>query len=462
MGKMDNLVENITSKGVTQEAFEAVLKTQPEWLKEHKRNAWETFNNLSDDTGRREKFRDVIDSLEIENKSFKNELSAPAGIEEFRSHWGDLDGCFTINGKDNFLNEELVKKGVLLKSLKAALSENEALVKPYLTKSNLTSRDSRFTALAEALWTDGIFVYVPKDVDVALPLHLLKWTDKGGHQSYYKTLVIVETGSKLLLIDEYSSENTDDFFMVDGINEIHVKDSAKVTYLHLQNFDYNGFNFSLQKAVLGKDADLRLLSVSIGAQFSYENIRANMDQPGANAELLGLVIGDEEQVFQHETLQYHPQPSCVSDLHFEVMLKDKAESAHNGFVQIEKLAQKSDARQLIKNLLLSRKAKAEAIPNLEILADDVKCAHGVSLGPVNFEELFYLMSRGFNQEQAENFIIEGNIERVISKIENIEIEDDDDDVPDTEENDGFFHEADTLPNRVRDFVLNILEKRGSK
>ncbi len=455
---MDNLVDNKLTKGVSQETFEAVLKNQPEWLKEHKRNAWETFNNLSDDKGRREKFRDVIDSLEIENKTFKNELTFPADINEFRSHWGELDGGFTFNGKDNFLNEELAKKGVLLKSLKAALTENEELVKPYLTKSNLTSRDSRFTALAEALWEDGIFVYVPKDVDAALPIHLLKWTGKGGHQSYYKTLVIVETGSKLLLIDEYSSDNTDDFFMVDGINEIHVKESALVTCLHLQNFDYNGFNFSLQKAVVGKNAELRLLSVSMGAQFSYENIRTNMEQPGSNAELLGLVIGDDEQVFQHETLQYHPQPSCVSDLHFEVMLKGKSESAHNGFVQIEKLAQKSDARQLIKNLLLSRKAKAEAIPNLEILADDVKCAHGVSLGPVSSEELFYLMSRGFNQEQAENFIIEGNIERVISKIQKNEEEDDDEEQIET---DGFA-EPDTLASRIRDFVLKNLEKRGKK
>jgi len=264
------------------------------------------------------------------------------------------------------------------------------------------------------------------------------------------------------LIDELSSAGTDDFFMVNGINEIHVKDNAKVTYLHLQNFDYNAFNFSLQKAVLGKDAELRLLSVSMGSQFSYENIRANMDKPGANAELLGLVIGDDEQVFQHETLQYHPQPSASSDLHFEVMLKGKSESSHNGFVQIEKLAQKSDARQLIKNLLLSRKAKAEAIPNLEILADDVKCAHGVSLGPVSFEELFYLMSRGFNKEEAENFIIEGNIERVISKIEKIELTDDEDDSEDAEISEEFEGSSDSLGARVRDFVLNNLEKRGSK
>ena len=184
-----------------------------------------------------------------------------------------------------------------------------------------------------------------------------------------------------------------------------------------------------------------------------------MEQSGSFAELLGLVVADDEQVFQHETLQYHPEPAAVSDLHFEVMLKGKAESAHNGFVHIEKKAQQSDAKQLIKNLLLSRKAKAESIPNLEILADDVKCAHGVSLGPVSPEELFYLESRGFDKEQAENFIIEGNIERVINKLEaNIEEQDNDDEIVSEEE---FFEEKINLAHRVRDFVLKNL-KSGVK
>lgn len=434
---MEKLVENKLINGVSPEAFETSLKEVPEWLWQLKKYSWETFNNLSENN-KREKFRDVIESLEIENKELVNEFKVPSNYDEFKNYWGNLDASFSFGGISQ-LSGELSKKGVILKSLKSALFENEDLVKPYLVKSNLTSRDSRFTALAEAMWTDGVFLYVPKDVEVSLPVHLLKWTDKGNTQNYYKTLVIADVGSKLLLIDEYDSENTDDFFMVDGINEIHVKDSASVRYLHLQNFDYNAFNFSLQRTVVGKDATLKLLSVSIGSQFSYENIRSYMEQPGGKAQLLGLVIGDDEQVFQHETLQYHPRPSATSNLHFEVMLKGKSESAHNGFVQIEKPAPLSDSHQLIRNLLLSRNAKAEAIPNLEILADDVKCSHGVSLGPVNPEELFYLMSRGFDQEQAENLIIEGTVENVIHKIEDEELEE-----------------------KIRDFVLKNLQKRGSK
>ncbi|MBC7475634.1 MAG: Fe-S cluster assembly protein SufD [Candidatus Sericytochromatia bacterium] len=447
-------VENI--RGVSQAAFEIVLKAQPTWLKDYKRSAWDVFNNMTLN-GKREKFSEVIESLEIENKNLINTLSEPVNMEEFRNQWGDLDGCFVSNGS-TFLNEELAKKGVILKSLKLALTENEDLVKQYLTKNNLTAKDSRFTALAEALWTDGVFMYVPKDTEVSLPIHLLKWTDKGNGQNYYKTLIVVEEGSKVLLIDEFNSENTNEFFLVDGVNEIHVKDNANVTYIHLQNLDYNAFNFSLQKAILGKGSELLMLSLSMGAQFSYENIRTYMEKSGSNAEILGLVIGEKEQVFQHETLQYHPSPSAQSNLHFEVMLKDKAESAHNGFVQIEKQAQKTDARQLIRNLLLSRKAKAEAIPNLEILADDVKCAHGVSLGPVNPEELFYLESRGFNPEQSSNFIIEGTIESIMNKLAKKTNDEDDEDV--AEEN--YFDETATLATRVRDYVLDNLAKREVK
>ncbi len=449
-------VENI--KGVSQAAFETVLKDQPTWLKDYKRSAWDVFNNMTLN-GKREKFSEVIESLEIENKNLINTLSEPVNMQEFRNKWGDLDGCFVSNGA-TFLNEELARKGVILKSLKLALTENEDLVKQYLTKNNLTAKDSRFTALAEALWTDGVFMYVPKDTEVSLPIHLLKWTDKGNSQNYYKTLIVVEEGSKVLLIDEFNSENTNDFFLVDGVNEIHVKDNANVTYIHLQNLDYNGFNFSLQKAILGKGSELLMLSLSMGSQFSYENIRTYMEKSGSNAEILGLVIGEKEQVFQHETLQYHPSPSSQSNLHFEVMLKDKAESAHNGFVQIEKQAQKTDARQLIRNLLLSRKAKAEAIPNLEILADDVKCAHGVSLGPVNPEELFYLESRGFNPEQSSNFIIEGTIESIMNKLAKKTNDDYEDEENTTEEN--YFDEIATLATRVRDYVLDNLAKREEK
>lgn len=443
-------VENI--KGISEDAFKALLKQQPEWLKEYKNNAWETFNNLST---KKEKFVDVIDSLEIENKSLVNGLKEPINLD--KEKWGEVSAYFSMNGS-NFLNDELKNKGVILKSLKSALVENEDLVKPYLLKANITSRDSRFTALAEAMWNDGIFLYIPKDLDIELPIHFLKWTDKGGNQNFYKTLVIVEKNSKVTIIDEFSSENTDDFFLVNGVNEIHAKDNSNVTYLHLQNFDYNAFNFSLQKSVIGKDAKLVNLSVSIGSQFSYENIRTYMENEGGHSEILGLVVGENEQVFQHETLQYHPVPNATSNFHFEVMLKDKAESAHNGFVQIEKPAQKTDARQLIRNLLLSRKAKAEAIPNLEILADDVKCAHGVSLGPVNPEELFYLTSRGFTQEEAENFVIEGHIENVLVALAGKMEEEDE--IEETSSIENYFQEEVTLLSRTRDFVLNALANKG--
>jgi len=445
---MNNLLENIN--GISDKTLELVLKNTPEWLKEHKSNAWSIFLAQSNDPLRKEKFKDVIESLEIENRPFTSGFSEKKDLDS--NYWGDLSGSFSLNGKTN-LNEDLAKKGVILKSLKSALVENEALVKPYLLKSNLTAKDSRFTALAEAMWTDGVLLYVPKDTDVSVPIQLLKNVGLGNTQSYYKTLVIVEERSTLTVIDEFVSNKTEDFFLVSGINEIHVKNSANVVYLHLQNYDYNAFNFSLQKAFLEKDAQLKLLSVSLGSQFSYENIKAYMEEAGSNANILGLVVGDNEQVFQHETLQYHPVPDTTSNLHFEVMMKGKAESAHNGFVEIEKTAQKTSAHQLIRNLLLSRKAKAEAIPNLEILANDVKCSHGVSLGPVNFEELFYLMSRGFSKDESQNLVIEGHIQNIVNEFQD-EVFDENDD----ENNDDL--EIETLGTKVRDYILNTLANRG--
>lgn len=443
---------DVLEKGVSEKAFETVLANTPEWLKQTKKNAWETYNNLSSDNKilRREKFRDVIDSLELENIPVKSGFGSADNLDSLRSFWGNLSASVSLNSDKDLVSDEFNKSGVILKSLKKALVENEELVKPYLTTSLLTSKDSRFTALAEAMWEDGVFLYVPKDTALNLPLHVLKFIVEGNTQNYYKNLIVVETGSNVIVIDEYNSK-TEDFFLSNGINDIRVKDNATLVYMHLQNYDYNGFGFALQRTSLGKDATLRSLSLSMGSQFSYQNIRSYMEEQGSKSEILGLVIGSKEQVFQHETLQYHPIPNANSDLHFEVMLKDKSESAHNGFVQIEKVAQLSEAHQLIRNLLLSRNAKAEAIPNLEILADDVKCSHGVSLGPVNNEELFYLTSRGFTQDEAQNLIIQGNIENIINQLIDIQVEEDDDVVEDE------FEEADTLASRLRNYIISGLE-----
>ncbi|GIW23172.1 MAG: hypothetical protein KatS3mg068_2179 [Candidatus Sericytochromatia bacterium] len=378
----------------------------PDWLKEKKECALENFYNLSNTP--KEKFRDVIESMEFDNLENKNDFG------NIESYW-DSEYKFVFGANDN------IEDGVIIKSLKEAIYENEELVKPYLNKNIFNSSDSRFTFLAEALYNDGVFIYIPKDIEIKLPIHILKSIVNGKSKNFYKTLIVLEDNSKLTIIDEYKSKNTKDFYLVSGINDIYLKDNAQLDYIHLQNFDYNAFNFSLQRANLSKNSKLNIFSLSLGSQFSYENIRVYSNNTGASSEILGLVLGNKEQVFQHETLQDHLVGNSESKLHFEVILNDKAESSHNGFVRIEKQALQTSAHQLIKNLLLSRKAKAEAIPNLEILADDVSCSHGVSLGPVNTEELFYLMSRGFDIKQAENIIIEGNIENIISKIKNTEL-----------------------------------------
>jgi Fe-S cluster assembly protein SufD len=378
----------------------------PNWLKEKKEFALENFQKLSTS---KEKFKDVIESMEFDNLENKYDFG------NIESNW---------NNKYKFIfgcNSLKIDDGIIIKSLKDAINENEDLIKPYLVKEIFNSTDSRFTFLAEALYRDGVFIYIPKDSYIELPIHLLKSVINGKSQNYYKTVIIIEKGSKLTIIDELKSRNTKDFYLVSGINDIYLKDNAQLNYLHLQNFDYNAFNFSLQRVNLSKDSKLNLFSLSLGSQFSYENIRVYSNNTGSKSNILGLVLGNKEQVFQHQTLQDHLSGYSESNLHFEVILNDKSESSHNGFVHIEKQAIQTSAHQLIKNLLLSRKAKAEAIPNLEILADDVSCSHGVSLGPVNTEELFYIMSRGFPIKEAENLIIEGNIENVISKIENTEI-----------------------------------------
>jgi len=423
-------------KGLLPSNFNIVENNVPEWLKNNKVYAWDNFNTLTANI-KREKFKNIIESLDFSNLEFSSAFSEPTNISEFRKTWKKLSASFILNGSDknNFIDEELIKKGVILKPLSLAMIENEDLVKPYLTKLNISSKDSRFISLAESMWLDGIFLYIPKDLDILLPIHLLRYINKGNTQNYYKNLIVIDSNSKVTLINESISKDTDAPFLVDGVTEIHVKENSHVSSLYIQNFDYNAFNFSLRKAHVGKNSTLKTLSISIGSKFSYEGLKTYAEGDGSHIELLGLVIGEKEQVFQTETLQYHPNQNTYSNLHYEVMLKGKSRSAFNGFIEIEKQGKKTDAYQLCRNLLLSENAKAEAIPNLEILADDVKCSHGVSIGPVDSEQLFYLMSRGFTKQEAENLVIEGIIEAVISKIDD-----------------------ESLSERLRDFVLENFYK----
>jgi len=229
-------------------------------------------------------------------------------------------------------------------------------------------------------------------------------------------VIVVEAGGSLTVLDEMLSDQSEAASMHIGGTEAFVGDGAKLTYAHLQDWGRNVYHYSNARVRLGKDAELQWVQVMVGGRMTKANAYYDMDGPGAQAFVHGFMFGDHRQHFHLHTLQRHLKPNCTSDLMIKGCLKDKARSVYQGLIQVAEGAQRTDAYQANRNLLLSNEARADSIPGLEILANDVRCTHGATLGHIDNEHLFYLMARGLQRNVAQRLVVEAFFEPVLDRI----------------------------------------------
>ena len=231
-----------------------------------------------------------------------------------------------------------------------------------------------------------------------------------------RNLIVLEEGADISLIDEISSDE-DSTTSINIVSEIFLAKGAKLNCLNLQTNNKNTTQHFFQRANLEEHSEFINLIVGLGGKISKTDLGTSLNGYGASTIIYGIVLGDETQKFDHHTRIEHIAPHTKSALNFRVALKDKARSAYTGNLKIAHEAVKSDAHQENRNLLLSSEAKAESIPELEILTNDViRCNHGVTVSQVDKEQIYYLTSRGLNQKDAERIIIEGFFEPTISRI----------------------------------------------
>lgn len=309
----------------------------------------------------------------------------------------------------------LTKQGVTVCSFDRATREHEALLAPYFG-SLLHDDYDWYAALGAAVRQGGLFVHVPKGVQAEIPVRLFQWIDGAGRLIAPRTVVVVEEGAQLTVIEEQLSETVDGASLYAGGVEVFVGANAKLTYAQLQDWGRNVFHYGNVRAQLGRDAELQWMQVLVGGRMTKANSYFNMNGQGARAYVNGFMFGDARQHFHLHTLQRHLQPNCTSDLLIKCCLKDKARSVYQGLIQVAEGAQKTDAYQANRNLLLSDQARADSIPGLEILANDVRCTHGATLGYVDPEHLYYLMARGLPSTEAQRLIVEAFFEPVIERI----------------------------------------------
>ena len=312
------------------------------------------------------------------------------------------------------LDPELTTQGVIFGDLDRAAEEHPDLVEPVLHALVPTSR-TKFTALHGAFRTGGAFLYVPPGVVVEAAIQSLTWLDADGAAVFPHTSIVVGEDAEVTFIDRYASPDLERAFS-DAVVEIHAGPAARVRYVSIQDWGQGVTHLGVQRTRLSRDADFRSVAVGFGASLSRVESESALAEPGAFSEMLGIFFADGSQHFDHRTEQDHEAPHGTSDLLYKGALRDESRAVYSGWVHVRPGAQKTDAMQTSRNIVLSDRAKADAIPNLEIEANDVRCGHAASVGPVEEETLFYLQSRGISRKEAERLIVFGFFQEVLDRI----------------------------------------------
>jgi Fe-S cluster assembly protein SufD len=310
--------------------------------------------------------------------------------------------------------QDLEAKGVIFCDLDVAAEKYGDIVDQHLHTLVPTDR-TLFTALHGAFRTGGTFLYVPPDVAVEMPLQTLTYLDADGAAVFPHTLLIADRGAEVTFIDRYVSPDLARG-LSDAIAEIVVGDGAHVRYASIQEWGTGVTHLGVQRSRLGRDAEFRSLAVGFGASLARAEAETVLAEPGGFSEMLGVFFADETQHFDHRSVQDHVAANCTSDLLYKGALRDESRAVYSGWVHVRPGAQKTSAMQTSRNMVLSESAKADAIPNLEIEANDVRCGHAASVGPVEEETLFYLQSRGISREEAERLVVTGFFQEVLDRV----------------------------------------------
>ena len=282
---------------------------------------------------------------------------------------------------------------------------------------SLVGWDEKFAAHNAAMWTNGLLVHVPRGVVPDAPLYVRVANSVEGGSLFWRLLVVAEPESRFTLIEEYVSAAAELSSYSNAAVEIVVQDGAKVEYVSVQNLSRGTWHFASHHARVERDAELDWVAAGFGSAKGKVRIQNDLAGAGATSRVTGAYFADGAQHLDYDTFQEHIAPSTTSDFAFKGALRDTARAVWRGMIRVEEGAQKTNAYQENRNLLLSKSAHADSIPGLEIMANDVRCTHGATLGQVDREQLFYLMSRGLTRAEAERLIVRGFFQDVLDRVE---------------------------------------------
>jgi FeS assembly protein SufD len=420
---------NALATGFTRDAVVELSRQrgEPEWMLQKRLQAWEVYESTPAPLGRR---GDLGTLKALANFKFQqlnpyvpaDQSGLPAAIEQSLQEAlvNERSGLIVQHNSSvvhSDLVEELQQQGVILSDLATAVREQPELVQKYFMTTCVPVNSSKYTALHAAFWSAGFFLYIPKEVEIEAPILAQVWLDANSAGIFSHTLIIAEEQSSVRFVQEYTSSVAEEHpSLLSDVVEVYAQSEARVEFSNVQDLDQHTWNITNKNAIFAKDGSVTFVLADLGAKLSHGTIGAGLHGNGSAGELVGVFFTDHDQRYAINTLSDHAALSTNAETLVKGVLTDASRVEFDGMIRVRPKAQQTASFLSAHGLLLSKKARAEFIPGLEIAANEVSASHGATSGQIDEEQLFYLMVRGIPRPEAERIVVQGFFEPVLQRI----------------------------------------------
>ena len=421
---------NTLARGLSRDAVEELSrqKGEPVWMLQKRLHAWDVFESTAAPLGRRGDLGTFRAMANFKYQEVSPYIPADGS--------GTLPAVILQSLQDALVNEraghvvqrnasvvhvelddELKRQGVILTDLDTAVREYPELVQQYFMTKCVPVESNKYTSLHAAFWSGGIFLYIPKGVEIEQPILSQIWIDSPASANFVHTLIVADEQSSVRFVAEYNSAFEDEQpSILNDVVEIFAKNEARVEFSNMQDLGLNVWNVTNKNAVHEKDASVTWVMADLGSKVTLANIGATMGGNGSVAELVGVFFTDHDQRLTMNTLSDHAALATNAETLVKGVLAGQSRVEFEGMIRVQPKAQQTASFLSDHTLLLSKECRAESIPSLEIGANEVSASHGATTGQIDEEQLFYLMVRGIRREEAERIIVQGFFEPVLQRV----------------------------------------------
>jgi Fe-S cluster assembly protein SufD len=410
------------SKGILSGPIES--NEVPDWFQEQQGEAWQEFQSIPAPTRKDQLWRfSSVDLLDLS----PFQLSAPLSDDDRTNVLKYSRGLDQVAARMIFANDQLIersvlsedlkKRGVIFQPLERAMVEHRELFQKHFMSQPSVLGSAKFAALHKAFVSSGTFLFVPRGVEIELPIEIFHWLRHDNVSIFPHLLLVADELAKVTVVEHFRSCNRNAPGFACGVNDLIAGPGAKVTYVCAQRWGEKVRALQMNTTTADHDASAMSLNLHLGGKYSRFESLSRLVGEGARSDLLAVAVATGDQEFDARTLQDHVSPHTASDLLYKNSLDDKSRCTFGGLIRVEPHAHFTDAYQKVRNLLLSDDSEANSMPGLEILADNVRCTHGATSGQIDEDELFYLRTRGIPIKVAQRLVVTGFLNEVIQRLD---------------------------------------------